>query len=81
MNKFEMNELKASAMTYVAHSLQYYIESTQEDYKTYHGRALEEVEEGQDIDPDSYWSKQAIIAQCKLDIWNEFALLLEKKLK
>lgn len=81
MNKFELNELKASAMTYVAHTIQYSIESAQEDYKTYHGRALEETEEGQDIDPDSYWNKQAIIAQCKLDIWNEFAMLLEKKLK
>lgn len=80
MNKFELNELKASALTSVANSVSYYISSCLEEIGQYQERVKQETPEGEAPDPDSYWSKQCKQSQAKLDLWNEFAALLEKKL-
>jgi len=80
MNKFELNELKANAMTNVAHSVEYYIKSCLEDIEQYQKRVQDETPEGELPDPDSYWAHQVKQAQCRLDLWNEFAAMLEKKL-
>lgn len=80
MNKFEINELKASALTSVAHSVEYYISVCLEDIEQYQERVKQDTPEGELPDPDSYWSKEVKKAQERLMLWNEFAALLEKKL-
>lgn len=80
MNKFEMNEIKATALTSVAHSAEYYIKSCLEDIEQYQERVKQETPEDELPDPDSYWSKEVKKAQERLNLWNEIAAMLEKKL-
>ena len=80
MNKFELNEIKANALTNVANSIQYYIESAQSDFEGYKQRVIDETAEGETPDFDSYWGKQMKQAQERLNLWNEIAAMLEKKL-
>ena len=80
MNKFKQNEIKAKAMTGVARQIAYQIESAQNSYESYMERALADVGEGGEVDPDSYWYQEALEEQERLNYWNEFAALLEKKL-
>ena len=81
MNKFELNEIKASALTNVARSVEYYIKATQEDAEQYRQRIIEETPEGNEPDFDSYWGNQFKQAQERLNLWNEIAAMLEKKLQ
>lgn len=80
MNKFELNEIKASALTSVAHSAEYYIKSCLEDIEQAQIQVKEHTPEGEAPDPDSYWSKQVRQNQERLNLWNEIAAMLEKKL-
>lgn len=80
MNKFELNEIKASALTRVANSVDYYIHSCLEDIEQYQHKVQECTPEGEQPDPDSYWANQVRQSQAQLDLWNEFAAMLEKKL-
>lgn len=78
MNKFEQNELKAKALTYVARSVQSSIDYAIQDIEAYKKHA----EDNEETDPDeSYWLGQARERQAVLDLWNELAAYLEKKLK
>lgn len=80
MNKFKLNEIKAKALSNVAGSVAYQIDSAKRSYESYMERALADVEEGCELDPDSYWYQEAMEEQEKLNYWNEFAAMLEKKL-
>ena len=80
MNKFELNEIKASALTAVASSVDYYIHNCLENIETYQHKVQESTPEGEQPDPDSYWANQVRKGQEQLNLWNEFAALLEKKL-
>lgn len=80
MNKFELNEIKAKALTSVAGSVQYNIDYCLTNIEEYQHKVQECTPEGEKPDPDSYWAQQVRQSQAQLDLWNEFAALLEKKL-
>ena len=80
MNKFEKNVLKANALVNVASAVQYAIDHCIEDIEMYKARALEETAEGEEPNPDSYWKKEWDREQEELNLWNDIAALLEKKL-
>ena len=80
MNKFQMNEIKAKALTSVARSVEYNINYCISNIEDYRAKVQENTPEGEVPDPDSYWAQQVRESQATLDLWNELAAMLEKKL-